>query len=137
MATKHERSRRARLARLRALIAGEKDLVKPLNYFLKHLASDPGFMDQSKPGDPGLDAILQGIGAQLLGPDMSLGGQCFLRYGPLWHGGSVFGATMATVLYDGEHDIGIMAVPVGGKTALIRFTLLPVGMPNDPRRRPS
>lgn len=124
------------MSRLRALIAREKDLAKPLNYFLEHLAGDPGFMQQSEPGDPGLDTVLHGIGAQLLGPDMSLGIQCFLRYGPLWHGGSVFGATMATVLYDSEHDIGIMAVPVRGKTALIRFTLLPVRRPADSRRRP-
>lgn len=111
--------------RLRNLLLRAGDLSQPMSYFLDHLATDPVFLQQSVPGDPDLDVILQALGHYVLGLGHPLGTRRFFRNGQLWHGCCTFGAAAATVLYHVGLDIGLLAIPLEDQHATIRFTLLP------------
>lgn len=121
-------SRRERLARFRDLMRNAADLSEPVNYFLDHLAGDREFIRESQPGDPGLDEILVTVAARLCGPGTPLRASLFLQCGELWHGSCVFGRRIATILYDRGSDVGIVALPLGDRTELVRFSVL-MGFP--------
>jgi hypothetical protein len=108
--------------RLRNLMLRASDLSQPMSYFLDHLATDPVFLQDSVPGDPDLDIILQALGQYVLGLGHPLGMRRFFRNGELWHGCCTFGAAAATVLYHGGTDIGLLAIPLEDQHATIRFT---------------
>jgi hypothetical protein len=108
--------------RLRNLMLRASDLSQPMSYFLDHLATDPVFLQESVPGDPDLDIILQALGQYVLGLGHPLGMRRFFRNGELWHGCCTFGAAAATVLYHGGTDIGLLAIPLEDQHATIRFT---------------
>lgn len=108
--------------RLRNFMLHATDLSQPVSYFLDHLASDPVFLEQSEPGDPDLDIVLQALGHCVLGLAPPLGTRRFFRNGLLWHGCCAFGAATATVLYHVGIDIGLMAIQVEDQHATIRFT---------------
>lgn len=120
--TRHRPSARRRMNRLRNFMLHATDLSQPVRYFLDHLASDPVFLEQSEPGDPDLDIVLQALGHCVLGLEPPLGTRRFFRNGPLWHGGCAFGAATATVLYHVGIDIGLMAIQIEDQHATIRFT---------------
>ena len=117
-------SRRERLARLRDLMQSAADLSEPVNYFLAKLASDQKFIRQSKPGDPGLGEILETVAERFCEPGTPVSLAVFYRYAKLWHGLCLFGSQGATVLYHAGIDVGIVALPMGERTKLVRFSVL-------------
>ena len=121
-------SRRARVARLRDLMQDATHLSEPVEYFLDHLAEDRKFIRQSQSAvlEPGglLDAAIHRIAAHLFGPGTQVGGAMLVRYEKLWHGSCALGGRLATVLYHSGIDVGLLAVPAGGQTELVRFTVI-------------
>lgn len=116
-------SRRERLARLRDLMQSAADLSEPVNYFLAKLANDEEFIYQSKPGNPGLAEILAAIAERFCEPGTLVSLAVCHRYANLWHGLYLFGSQSATVLYHSGIDVGIVALPMGERTELVRFSI--------------
>ena len=112
------------LSALRDLMKNATDLAEPVNYFLDHLAEDRAFMQQSTWDAPRLDTVLAATAEKLLGPGTVVQLAIFQRSGELAHGTCMFGVLPATVLYDSGINVGIVAVPTGGKTELMRFRVI-------------
>jgi hypothetical protein len=123
--TRHRPSLLRRMNRLRSLMMHAFELSQPMIYFFDHLARDPVFLQQSVPGNPELDDVLDAVGRYVLGLPEPLSMRRFFRNGELWHGCCAFGATPATVLYHGGVDIGLLAVPLADQHATVRFTRVP------------